>query len=243
MELRHHCPNVPVVLLGLKSDLNSVVTEDEVSRATRETGAVRFLSVSSLTGANIDLVIPTVVRSVLNRPQRSLCKNGRFSWLWGRPKSIQQGPVAPQPPVLPLPEHAPYINISSSTFGQDLGRLLKDQTYADVELEVDGHVYFAHRIILCAASKYFRVAFDIDAEGQLCQTQRLLGASQHNFSLKCPKLHVTCQDLRTKPDLLPGLISIVWNKNKDEERFFSFNPVSEKLHSLPLQHTAKFFNT
>ena len=208
-ELRHHCPTAPILLLGLKSDLPAQVSEEEAHAMATQIGAAQYLSVSSLTQANVSDVLPLAVRTVMSPPriagrQRGL--RGLIERARGRSHAeAESAPrnVRPPPPTLPQPEHAPYINISTSTYGGDLKRMLAEGAFADVVLAVDGVEYPAHRLVLAAAAKYFRLAFDIDAEGNMCAEERLLGATGDRFSVACSKVHLTSRDLAQTPSLLP----------------------------------------
>src|SRR5688500_18911630 len=66
-ELRHHCPDVPVILVGIKVDIRnneeylkkltekdmSVITSEEGAEMARECGCVAYFETSALTGYGI----------------------------------------------------------------------------------------------------------------------------------------------------------------------------------------------
>jgi len=62
----------------------------------------------------------------------------------------------PQPPQLPKQERAPWINIETSTYGEDLGKLLDNEYEHDVIFEVDKNQIYSHKLILQSSSTYFR---------------------------------------------------------------------------------------
>ncbi len=82
-EIRHHCPNTPIVLIGTKKDLvndSSVkerlaergakpVTVEEANLVAKSIGATKHIQVSALTRENINAAFTECVRSVF-APQK-----------------------------------------------------------------------------------------------------------------------------------------------------------------------------
>nr|CAH0108776.1 unnamed protein product [Daphnia galeata] len=73
-ELKHHCPNAPIVLVGAKVDIRKEGSsnEDCVSYAegvklSKKVGP--FLECSAKTGENLRLVFQEAVRAALNKPK------------------------------------------------------------------------------------------------------------------------------------------------------------------------------
>lgn len=78
-EANEKCPNVPIILVGLKSDLRNdpvaqedmrrksmrFVTSKEGSDIAREIGARKYLECSSLTGDGVDDVFEAATRAAL----------------------------------------------------------------------------------------------------------------------------------------------------------------------------------
>lgn len=78
-EANERCPNVPIILVGLKKDLRGdpvaieemrkrsqrFVTEDEGQRIAKEIGARKYLECSSLTGEGVDDVFEAATRAAL----------------------------------------------------------------------------------------------------------------------------------------------------------------------------------
>merc|ERR1712035_302253 len=67
-EIRHHCPNVPVVLVGTKSDLR----DDPYSLETcKKFGASGYVECSALTHENINEVFNEALRASQIKPKRT----------------------------------------------------------------------------------------------------------------------------------------------------------------------------
>lgn len=78
-EANERCPNVPIILVGLKKDLRGdpvaieemrkrsqrFVMEDEGQRIAKEIGARKYLECSSLTGEGVDDVFEAATRAAL----------------------------------------------------------------------------------------------------------------------------------------------------------------------------------
>jgi len=81
-EIQHHAPNVPILLVGTKSDLRkdentikqlnsrqqSMVTVDSAQRMAKEIGAVNFLECSALTQEGLKQVFDEAIRAAMSRP-------------------------------------------------------------------------------------------------------------------------------------------------------------------------------
>lgn len=79
MEAQERCPDVPIILVGLKKDLRGdpvsieemrkrsqrFVTEAEGEHAGKEIGARKYLECSSLTGEGVDDVFEAATRASL----------------------------------------------------------------------------------------------------------------------------------------------------------------------------------
>ncbi|KAL5481556.1 hypothetical protein EMCRGX_G021745 [Ephydatia muelleri] len=82
-ELKHHCPDIPVVLVGTKMDLRddketimglkerhqSPITYAQGLRMQKNIGAVKYVECSAVTQKNLQLVFEEAVRTVLG-PQK-----------------------------------------------------------------------------------------------------------------------------------------------------------------------------
>jgi len=81
-EIQHHAPNVPIVLVGTKSDLRkddntikqlnsrqqSMVTVEAAQRMAKEIGAVNFLECSALTQEGLKQVFDDAIRAAMTKP-------------------------------------------------------------------------------------------------------------------------------------------------------------------------------
>ncbi|XP_031696296.1 ras-related C3 botulinum toxin substrate 1, partial [Anarrhichthys ocellatus] len=81
-EVRHHCPNTPIILVGTKLDLRddkdtierlrdkklSPITYPQGLAMAREIGAVKYLECSALTQRGLKTVFDEAIRAVLCPP-------------------------------------------------------------------------------------------------------------------------------------------------------------------------------
>jgi len=84
-EIQHHAPNVPIVLVGTKSDLRKdestlkqlnsrdqhLVTVDAAQRMAKEIGAVNFLECSALTQEGLKQVFDDAIRAAMSKPTKT----------------------------------------------------------------------------------------------------------------------------------------------------------------------------
>jgi len=87
-EIQHHAPNVPILLVGTKTDLRkdentikqlnsrqqSMVTVESAQRMAKEIGAVNFLECSALTQEGLKQVFDEAIRAAMSKPIK---KQGR----------------------------------------------------------------------------------------------------------------------------------------------------------------------
>merc|ERR1712142_476311 len=81
-EIQHHAPNVPILLVGTKSDLRkdentikqlnsrgqAMVTVEAAQRMAKEIGAVNFLECSALTQEGLKQVFDDAIRAAMSKP-------------------------------------------------------------------------------------------------------------------------------------------------------------------------------
>eukprot|EP01129_Flabellula_baltica_P013675 TRINITY_DN639_c0_g1_i1.p1 TRINITY_DN639_c0_g1~~TRINITY_DN639_c0_g1_i1.p1 ORF type:complete len:692 (-),score=158.54 TRINITY_DN639_c0_g1_i1:21-2096(-) len=163
-ELDYHCPEVPKIVLGLKSDLKNnpstierfealgqqpLTTEDGI-RLANEVGAYCAMECSALTGDNINEVFQEAIRAVLSPVTRKGGKQKKSK----RAKSTRQE-VQILPPTLPKQERAPWIYPETSNFGGELGELIDNPVGHDVVFHIGSRKIYSHKVILVSASRYF----------------------------------------------------------------------------------------
>ncbi|KAL1140818.1 hypothetical protein AAG570_000746 [Ranatra chinensis] len=70
-ELKHHCPNVPIVLVATKSDLreekDNTIPKGSGKKLKRRIGAARYLECSALKGEGLSEVFIEAVRAAVKR--------------------------------------------------------------------------------------------------------------------------------------------------------------------------------
>jgi len=83
-EIQHHAPNVPIVLVGTKSDLRkdektvkqlesrqqSMVNVENARGMAKDIGAVKFLECSALTQEGLKQVFDDAIRAAMNKPEK-----------------------------------------------------------------------------------------------------------------------------------------------------------------------------
>jgi Ras-related C3 botulinum toxin substrate 1 len=81
-EIQHHAPNIPILLVGTKSDLRkdentikqlnsrqqSMVALEAAQRMAKEIGAVNFLECSALTQEGLKQVFDEAIRAAMSKP-------------------------------------------------------------------------------------------------------------------------------------------------------------------------------
>jgi Ras-related C3 botulinum toxin substrate 1 len=140
-ELQHHCPNVPVIVVGTKSDLRNdpattdrlrerrqaPLTREQGTQLARELGAYGYYECSALTLAGVKDLFDNAIRAVI-APSAAMAKKKKQ-----RVKREARMPVAP---VMPPAGKAPWINVVTSQYAEDMMSLLEKQIRCDVEFHV-----------------------------------------------------------------------------------------------------------
>jgi len=88
-EITHHCPGVPIILVGTKSDMRNdanmqsqlaqkglrMVSVEEAQQRAREIGAVSYMECSALTQEGLKNVFDEAIRASLNKkaPKQDSC--------------------------------------------------------------------------------------------------------------------------------------------------------------------------
>ncbi|KAL5497563.1 hypothetical protein EMCRGX_G014056 [Ephydatia muelleri] len=174
-EIKHHCPNTPWLLLGLKADLRSssehnspgreFVTEQAARDMAKELGAIGYFECSSLTLSGLSNAMDSAARASLSLSGHTSNRK-RFNFFRKRRTTDPSGdttsePAIPPPPTLPENEKAPSINVSTSTFPGDWKKLVNCEDLSDVTFLLGSKVFYAHKYVLCGASNMFRRVFGI----------------------------------------------------------------------------------
>jgi len=82
-EIQHHCPGVPIILVGTKSDLRndqgtvaqlqskglSMITSTQADERVKEIQAVQHMECSALTQEGLKAVFDEAIRAALNKPK------------------------------------------------------------------------------------------------------------------------------------------------------------------------------
>ena len=136
-ELQHHCPNTPIVLVGTKTDLRndsvsveklaerglSPVTPREAEALAKELGCFGYCECSALTQDGIKNLFDHAIRTVLN-PSKKAIKEKK--------KKEKKEKLKPQPPVMPPAGKAPWINVTTSTYADELATMYNGNLNCDV---------------------------------------------------------------------------------------------------------------
>lgn len=83
-EIKHHAPDVPIILVGTKQDLQhdqnmkaqlqskglQMVTEEQASQLATKLGAVKSLRCSALTQEGLKTVFDEAIRAAMNKPNK-----------------------------------------------------------------------------------------------------------------------------------------------------------------------------
>lgn len=82
-EIQHHAPNVPIILVGTKSDLRSdpnmlqqlqakglaVISKDQAEGRAREINAKTYMECSALTQEGLKAVFDSAIQAAINKPK------------------------------------------------------------------------------------------------------------------------------------------------------------------------------
>ncbi|KAI1300153.1 Ras-related protein ced-10 [Halotydeus destructor] len=81
-EIRHHCPNTPIILVGTKSDLRedpsyqgSIVKRDQGQKLANKIRAVKYVESSALTQRGLKMVFEEAAQAALNHIEGTNQKN------------------------------------------------------------------------------------------------------------------------------------------------------------------------
>ncbi|XP_043263984.1 ras-like GTP-binding protein RhoL [Colletes gigas] len=77
-EIKYHCPNTPIVLIGTKGDLRNTENVDTISlkdcnKMRKKVKAYKYIECSALKRDNLEDVFVEAIRAVLRKPSTKLC--------------------------------------------------------------------------------------------------------------------------------------------------------------------------
>ncbi|KAK0053158.1 rho-related protein racA [Biomphalaria pfeifferi] len=155
-EIKHFCPDVPVVIVACKTDLNYTegrkrdVIRSEDGRALANELKTAFAETSALTQHGLKECFDGAIRLGLGNVSSVKTKS-----IFSR-KSKKKNEQTIFPPVMPPAGKAPWMEIESSTFADNWYKTLQNPKFHDVTFLVEGtRRLHAHRVVICSASKFF----------------------------------------------------------------------------------------
>jgi small GTP-binding protein len=163
-EIKHYCTDTAIILVGTKCDLRNNtghngrthVTNEEAQAFARDINAYKYVETSALTQQGLIYCFHSVLEAVADPFTKSISfakkKSSFFSF---GSKRIKEKTVL-RVPELPKPEHAPWINIQTSTYAEGLATLVRSEKFSDMDLIYGDDVIPCHRIILAASCHLFR---------------------------------------------------------------------------------------
>nr|XP_042912276.1 rho-related BTB domain-containing protein 1 isoform X2 [Parasteatoda tepidariorum] len=218
-EIRQYCPQVPIVVVGCKSDLRHMYKDDgfvtlcheknhqfaklveEAELITREQGrnlaaelGAVYYEVSVYTHYGIDNVFENAMRQAL--------RARRLKRFWAKNLKNVMLP-APQMPYLPPMPKEPEVKALASSYKIEMGSLLDKGFASDVNLEAAGAVFRTHKIILAAASSFFKDIFissEIDCLKVNLEDLQFVTLQSFQIYLR----FVYCGELDALPDVALG---------------------------------------
>ncbi|XP_021345146.1 rho-related protein racA-like [Mizuhopecten yessoensis] len=177
-EIRHYCPDTPIVMVACKIDLRhtssrDLVTYEEGAKVAKDCG-MRYKETSALTQEGLKDCFDTAIREALCTTKK---KTKKFGFSFGGKKRV------PLPPDMPPAGKAPWIEIETSRFAEDWMAMHESPVHADVTFVLSGqHNLDGHKIVLCSASKYFRRVFGMMSSNKSAQLKQIEALS--NFTLE-----------------------------------------------------------
>ncbi|XP_076245192.1 ras-like GTP-binding protein RhoL [Calliopsis andreniformis] len=77
-EIKYHCPNTPIVLVGTKGDLRSAenidtIPQKDCKKMKKKVKAFKYVECSALERENLEEVFSEAIRAVLKKPSNKFC--------------------------------------------------------------------------------------------------------------------------------------------------------------------------
>ena len=136
-EIQHHAPNTNIILVGTKSDLRGdpsveeklaargmkPITYEQGQQLAKELGCFAYHECSALTQSGLKSVFDDAIRSVISPNKKTI---------QARKRRAKLEKNKPAPPVMPPAGKAPWINVDTSSYGDELASMYKNQFGCDV---------------------------------------------------------------------------------------------------------------
>lgn len=165
-ELRHYCPETPIVLVACKIDLrekspSDLLTYEEGSKVAKELD-LSYIETSARSREGLQEGFATALELALQTSTITTIQ----PWCMCCKRTVLL------PPVMPPAGRAPKIEIESSKFAEDWMAMHENPVCADVTFVLIGQYNLdAHKIVLCSASEYFRRLFSVASQNQAKGTE------------------------------------------------------------------------
>lgn len=166
-ELLHHAPGVPWMLIGTKGDLRQsqasrCVAIEEAHALAKNHRAVGYRETSARTLEGVPDAFTTAIRAIAmhQSKRRSIVQKKKgaaglqLSLIWPQQRRMPS-PAPIRAPAMPPAGKAPVTEVRSSTFGEEMKRLVGSPDDADLAITIGGGRVPAHRTILVAASAFW----------------------------------------------------------------------------------------
>jgi len=145
-----------------------MVTEEAGEECAKQIGACAHVRCSALTQTGLKEVFDRAIQHAA----LPTCKKKKGGFFSSSSKSKVNNNIPPRPvaPNLPPTEHAPWINIAPSRFGEDLKKLLnQDEPEESFDVmfyfkEIEEKKVFAHKFVLCGSCMLFRIIFNVGVD-------------------------------------------------------------------------------
>ncbi|GAM24261.1 hypothetical protein SAMD00019534_074360 [Acytostelium subglobosum LB1] len=154
-EIVHHCPGIPMILVGTKCDLRGSgkpeISQKEAHDLAKELGYIGYVETSALVQTNLKQLFDTAIKGTMSGAYKK-----------SKATKTKSGKPMPVPPAMPPAGKAPWINIITSTYEKEMKQTLDHQKFADVKFTFENDKpILAHRVVLCSASQVFRRLFAV----------------------------------------------------------------------------------
>eukprot|EP00941_MAST-03F_sp_MAST-3F-sp1_P006068 g6068.t1 len=182
-EIKQYCPDVPIILVGCKSDLepnNFHIEENACSgnQLAKNTGCDAYFSCSALNNVNIQAVFHCAIRTAMKGPlynrRRKKTKRSKTTW-------------KPTPPIMPQTGRAPWIYPETSTMSSDFALLLESSdllALAKCKIEICD-TFTVHQVIFDSSYPNLRQQIvDICRDGSIEKNDKSLLNSNFNFVIE-----------------------------------------------------------